>query len=72
MKKNEQQPIFPLTYGRENAAIAFGVSPIMIDTWLNRTKDPLPCFREGRRILIPVKSAEEWVERQTAKFCAND
>lgn len=72
MKKNEQQPIFPLTYGREAAAIAFGVSPIMIDTWLNRALDPLPCFREGRRILIPVKGAEEWVARQTAKFCAND
>ncbi len=67
MKKSEQQPIYPLTYGREAAAVAFGVNPMMIDTWLNREEDPLPHFREGRRILIPVKSAVEWIERQVEK-----
>ena len=67
MKDKQQQPIYPLTYGREAAAVAFGVNPMMIDTWLNRASDPLPYFREGRRILIPVKSAEEWIERQVEK-----
>ena len=71
MKKPEQ-PIIPLAYGKDAASAAFGVSVPVIDSWIKREFDPLPFFRAGTRILIPVKSAEEWIERQTAKFSAND
>ena len=66
MKKPEQ-PIIPLTYGIESAAAAFGVSPPLVSAWLTRKDDPLPCWREGRRILIPVREAQEWISRQLAK-----
>lgn len=66
MKKPEQ-PIVPLTYGLESAAAAFGVSTPLVSAWLARNDDPLPCLREGRRILIPVKEAQEWISRQLVK-----
>ena len=65
--KKPDQPIIPLTYGRDSAAAAFGVSAPLIDDWISRKDDPLPCWREGRRILIPVKEAQEWISRQLAK-----
>ncbi len=70
MKKPEQL-VLPLTYGREAAAAAFGVSPILVDRWISRADDPLPCWRDARRILIPVKEAEAWISRQAAKARAN-
>ena len=66
MRKSEL-PIVPLTYGIETAAAAFGVSAPVVSAWLARNNDPLPCLREGRRILIPVKEAQEWVSRQLVK-----
>jgi len=68
--KKPDQPIIPLTYGRDSAAAAFGVSAPLIDDWISRKDDPLPCWREGRRILIPVKEAQEWISRQVAKAAA--
>lgn len=65
--KKPQQPIIPLTYGKDAASAAFGVSVPVIDSWIKRQDDPLPSFREGTRILIPVKEAQEWVSRQAKK-----
>ena len=65
--KKPEQPIIPLAYGKDSASAAFGVSVPVIDGWIKRKDDPLPYFRAGTRILIPVKAAEKWIERQAEK-----
>ena len=31
---------------------------------LNRQSDPCPCWRVGRKILIPARLLQDWLERQ--------
>lgn len=47
------------------AAEAIDVSMPTVYALLKRTVDPLPSFRLGRKIIVPVLSLEEWLERQT-------
>lgn len=61
-------PIQKMNYTRSDACQALNVSMVTLDAFLHRANDPLPSFRAGsRKILIPVKSLEAWVERETQR-----
>ena len=70
MKPN--QPIVPISYSKEAAAAAFGTSVQLIDRWMARPVDPLPAWRDGKRILIPVREAQDWIGRQAANGIGNE
>lgn len=61
MKAN--QPIIPIAYSKESAAAAFGVAQNIVTRWIERENDPLPAWRDGKRILIPVQDAQAWISR---------
>jgi excisionase family DNA binding protein len=46
------------------AAEAIDVSLPTLYQLIKRERDPLPSFRIGRKILIPVLSMQQWIEAQ--------
>ena len=56
-----------LVISREEGRKALNVGMNSFDALIRRQNDPLPSIRVGRRVLIPVKEFEEWMERQTKK-----
>lgn len=53
-----------LVIDRKGAAEALGISLPMLDRYMNRKDDPLPSFRMGRHIKIPVDGLREWLHRE--------
>ena len=49
------------TFGRKEAAEAVGVSLPTLDAMLNREANPVPHFRIGKKVLIPVESFRQWL-----------
>ena len=47
------------------AAEAIDVSLPTVYQLIKRETDPLPSFRIGRKILVPVISLQRWLEAQT-------
>lgn len=50
---------------RELIKETLGISMAGVDKLLTRENDPIPSFRVGRRILIPVDGFRAWLARQT-------
>lgn len=55
------------TLTRIEAADNMNVSLPILDAWLRREANPLPCFRAGRKILIPTDGLSRWIEEETAR-----
>lgn len=61
-----------MTLTRSEAAKALQVSLPVLDAYLRRTNNPLPCIRltaQGKRgkILIPVEGLSRWIEEEAAR-----
>lgn len=55
------------TLTRTEAAKTLQVSLPILDAWLRRADNPLPCFRAGRKVLIPAEGLSRWIEAETAR-----
>lgn len=55
------------TLTRSEAADRLNVSLPILDAWLRREEDPLPCFRAGRKVLIPTEGLSRWIEEEAAR-----
>lgn len=53
-----------LVIDRKEASETLGMSLPMLDRYLNRENDPIPSFKVGRCIKIPVESLREWLARE--------
>ena len=56
-----------LTLTRKEAAEQCNVSLPMLDAYLKRSNNPMPFFRAGRRVLIPLEALRKWLEEETAR-----
>lgn len=56
-----------LALTREEAAEQCSVSLPVLDAYLKRSNNPMPCFRAGRRVLIPREALKKWLEEETAR-----
>ncbi len=56
-----------LVLDRKSAAEVLGVSLPILDTFINREADPLPSFKAGRRVMIPVDTLRAWLANETVK-----
>ena len=56
-----------LCYNLEEAAQAVGVSVHKFNSWIHRAQAPVPHFRDGRRILIPIALLEAWLSAEVAR-----
>lgn len=56
-----------LTLTRKEAAEQCNVSLPVLDAYLKRSNDPMPCFRAGRRVLIPLEALKKWLEEEMAR-----
>lgn len=61
----------PKVFTRQEAADAMKVSLPTLDGYLKRQYNPLPAITNGRRVLIPVKGFERWLEDEATR-CMND
>lgn len=57
-----------LVYDRKTAAEALDISLPTLDEYINRAYRPIPTFRVGRQIKIPVDTLREWVREETLHF----
>ena len=55
------------TLTRSEAADKLNVSLPILDAWLRREVEPLPCFRAGRKVLIPAEGLSRWIEEEAAR-----
>lgn len=56
-----------LNYFRKEAAEAGGISLPTLDALLNRECDPIPHFRVGRKVLIPVDGFRNWLAAESER-----
>ena len=56
-----------LALTRKEAAQRLGVSLPSLDAFLRRSKSPLPHFRIGRKVVIPVASLDEWLNEEARR-----
>ena len=56
-----------LTYKLEEASKVAGVGVHVIQSWVRRENNPLPSFREGRRIVVPHKELVEWLGQEAKR-----
>lgn len=54
-----------LVYDRKEAAEAIGISLPTLDGYINRGYKPIPTFRVGRHIKIPIDTLREWLRNET-------
>lgn len=54
-------------YGRKEASERIGISLPTLDAFLNRSDNPLPHIRAGRKVIIPVSSLEAWLTAEAAR-----
>lgn len=54
----------------KQSAAAFGVTLTTLNGWVKGTprKDPLPVTRKGRAVLVPIKRAQKWAEKNGVQF----
>jgi len=52
---------------RNDASKTLNVSLPVLDAWLRRADNPLPCIRAGRKVLIPADGLSRWIEEETAR-----
>ena len=57
---------------RQEAADVMKVSLPTLDAYLKRAQNPLPSINSGRRVLIPVKGFERWLEEEAARCMGNE
>ena len=53
------------TVNREWVKEELGLSMTLVDRLLKRKVDPIPSFKVGRRIIIPIDGFQKWLARQT-------
>lgn len=61
-----------MVFTRQEAADAMKVSLPTLDAYLKRERNSLPSITTGRRVLIPVKSFERWLEEEAARCMGNE
>ncbi len=61
-----------LTLTTAEACSLLQVSKPTLFSFINRQSDPCPCWRVGRKVLIPVRPLETWLERQVEASFPND
>lgn len=61
-----------MVFTRQEAAEHMRVSLPTLDAYLKRERNPLPSITSGRRVLIPVKSFELWLEEEAARCMSNE
>lgn len=54
-----------LVFDRKAAAEALDISLPTLDGYINRAYKPIPTFRVGRQIKIPVDTLREWLRNET-------
>lgn len=59
------------TLTRTEAAKTLQVSLPILDAWLHRNDNPLPCFRAGRKVLIPAEGLSRWIDEEAARNMAH-
>ncbi len=47
-----------------------GCSLPTVYAWIHRQEDPLPTFREGRAMYVPIITLEKWLQRQAEQETA--
>ena len=52
---------------RKECMAVLHIGMTSMDALLRRNNDPIPSLRIGRKILIPRRQLQEWIERQTIK-----
>ena len=57
----------PLCHNLSETARLAGVGIQTAQAWIRRRDNPLPHFRDGRRILIPHSTLVQWLEEETAR-----
>lgn len=62
-----QTAIQKSTLTRSEAAERLNVSLPVLDAWLRREANPLPCFRAGRKVLIPTEGLSRWIEEEATR-----
>lgn len=55
------------TLNRKEACSYIGISMPILDTLLRRENNPIPHFRIGRRIFIPVDGLNEWLAEEARR-----
>ena len=56
-----------LCYKMEEASKVAGVGVHTIQSWVRRKENPLPSFREGRRIVIPHDQLRAWLKEESER-----
>ena len=56
-----------LTYTRTEAAHELNVSLPMLDSWLKRADNPLPCIKTARRVIIPAEGLQRWIDEESKR-----
>lgn len=56
-----------ITLTRAETAKALQVSLPILDAWLHRAENPIPCIRAGRKVLIPAEELSRWINDETAR-----
>ena len=51
----------------QNAADYLGTSDVTVRRWLERSSDPLPCYRIGGRIRISQAELAAWIYRRSGR-----
>ena len=57
----------PICHNLESASQVAGVGLHTIQAWIRRDQDPLPHFKEGRRILIPHFMLIRWLKEESER-----
>ncbi|MBR2310517.1 MAG: DNA-binding protein [Oscillospiraceae bacterium] len=55
------------TLSRKEACAYIGISMPILDTLLRRADRPIPSFRIGRRIFIPVDGLNAWLAEEAQR-----
>ena len=73
LERKEREPAaLPnrLCYNVEEAARLVGVSAHKFNAWLKRSNHPVPHFKDGRRIFIPVDMLAQWLREEVIRNIA--
>ena len=57
-----------LVFDRKAAAEALDISLPTLDEYINRAFRPIPTFKVGRQIKIPVDMLREWVREEAIHY----
>ena len=57
-------------FDAKTTAAHIGVDAATVRQWLRRDQNPLPHFKHGKRMLIPVYLVKDWLREETERRCA--